>query len=258
MDLVDIAENAFGLLSPTPLIEREVRGDLILVDQDGPVQFRMALRNRFEAAAVDERIAEVRSWFAERGRDDFTWMVGTRSTPADLGERLVEHGAAREADGQEVVAMVLTEEPAAVAGVELRVVETFEDALVSRGLLASAFGIPPELVTSDEELSRSWRETQADGAARTFLAFVDGTAVGRATCVATEPGPLQLLGGSVMPAYRGRGVYRALVRARWDEAVRRGTPALVTQAGRMSKPILERLGFRQVGRVQMLVDRTGR
>jgi len=36
------------------------------------------------------------------------------------------------------------------------------------------------------------------------------------------------------------------VRARWDEAVRRGTPALAVGAGAMSRPILERLGFVQV------------
>jgi hypothetical protein len=55
---------------------------------------------------------------------------------------------------------------------------------------------------------------------------------------------------------RGRGIYRALVRARWDEAVRRGTPALVVQAGRMSKPILERLGFETVCEMHALVDST--
>jgi len=37
---------------------------------------------------------------------------------------------------------------------------------------------------------------------------------------------------------RGRGAYRALVAARWADAVERGTPALVTQAGAMSKPML--------------------
>jgi hypothetical protein len=34
----------------------------------------------------------------------------------------------------------------------------------------------------------------------------------------------------------------------------RGTPALVTQGGSMSRPILERLGFEPVGHVHMLLD----
>jgi hypothetical protein len=42
------------------------------------------------------------------------------------------------------------------------------------------------------------------------------------------------------------------VRARWDEAARRGTPALAVGAGPMSQPILERLGFRQVHQFRRL------
>ena len=53
---------------------------------------------------------------------------------------------------------------------------------------------------------------------------------------------------------RGRGAYRALVRARWDVAVERGTPALTVSAGAMSRPILERLGFVTVGFAHGLSD----
>jgi GNAT superfamily N-acetyltransferase len=66
-----------------------------------------------------------------------------------------------------------------------------------------------------------------------------------------------LCGGATLPEARGRGAYRALVQARWDEAVARGTPALVVQAGSMSRPILERLGFEEVVRVKVLLDRFG-
>ena len=51
-----------------------------------------------------------------------------------------------------------------------------------------------------------------------------------------------------------RGAYRALLRARWDDAVSLGTPVLITQGGSMSRPILERLGFEPVGHVHMLMD----
>ena len=44
------------------------------------------------------------------------------------------------------------------------------------------------------------------------------------------------------------------MRARWDEAVERGTPALVVQAGQMSRPILERLGFATVCTVRAFLD----
>jgi GNAT superfamily N-acetyltransferase len=89
---------------------------------------------------------------------------------------------------------------------------------------------------------------------RVFLALVDGEIVGLGRAILADAG-VNLGGGSVRPDRRGRGVYRALVRARWDVAVARGTPALTVQAGRMSRPILERAGFELVAQQHCLVDR---
>jgi hypothetical protein len=64
-----------------------------------------------------------------------------------------------------------------------------------------------------------------------------------------------LIGGSTAPWARGRGLYRALVRARWDYAVARGTPALATHAvPDTSYPILRRLGFEDVCTIRRLED----
>jgi GNAT superfamily N-acetyltransferase len=53
---------------------------------------------------------------------------------------------------------------------------------------------------------------------------------------------------------RGRGCYRALVRARWDEAVRRGTPAVTVTANDKSGPVLHKLGFEKVLELRRLED----
>jgi len=45
------------------------------------------------------------------------------------------------------------------------------------------------------------------------------------------------------------------VAARWADAVARGTPVLVTQASPMSRPILARLGFREVCEIRILLDK---
>ena len=63
------------------------------------------------------------------------------------------------------------------------------------------------------------------------------------------------MGGAVLPEARGRGVYRALVHARWEQAVARGTPLLVVQAGPMSAPILTGLGFESHGELRLYADR---
>ena len=61
--------------------------------------------------------------------------------------------------------------------------------------------------------------------------------------------------GATAPWARGHGLYRALVRARWDYAVERGTPVLVTQANpATSYPILKRLGFEDVCELTRVED----
>ena len=52
-----------------------------------------------------------------------------------------------------------------------------------------------------------------------------------------------LHGGSTLPAWRGRGIYRALVAERARLAVERGYRHLLVDASDASRPILERLGF---------------
>ena len=56
-----------------------------------------------------------------------------------------------------------------------------------------------------------------------------------------------LWGGSTLAAYRGRGVYRALVAARATSALAHGCTVLQVDASDDSRPILERLGLRTVG-----------
>jgi GNAT superfamily N-acetyltransferase len=256
-DLVDVAENGWGLTTAIVVSRREVEPNLILLDQPGSPTFRMALRNRFGADEVAERLVYVREWFGRGEHPDFTWVVGTRSTPADLAERLLADGALEAPDDPEMLAMVLTEEPEAVPDVEIRVSESFADMLVVRDLTAEIFGVPADDVPDDDYMHGLWEKSRGTDY-RTFIAYVDGAPAGRASCMPTEQGPYELANAGVLSKYRGRGIYRALVRARWDEAVRSGAPVLVTQAGEMSRPVLHRLGFRTVGSIRRLVDRAVR
>jgi GNAT superfamily N-acetyltransferase len=55
-----------------------------------------------------------------------------------------------------------------------------------------------------------------------------------------------LWGGATLPAWRGRGIYRALVRRRAQLAAERARRYLEVDASADSRPILERLGFQAV------------
>ena len=59
-----------------------------------------------------------------------------------------------------------------------------------------------------------------------------------------------LWGGSTLAAYRGRGIYRALVAARAQRALELGYSILQVDASDDSRPILERLGLHVVGGTQ--------
>jgi hypothetical protein len=143
--------------------------------------------------------------------------------------------------------MLLTTEPPAVEGVDVRRVTTLEEFAETRRLSVEAFADPRLEQPTDEQIADEW----AHAVDPSYAAWMDGriAAVGRATF--TRVG-VYLTGGSTAPWARGRGAYRAVVRARWDAAAAAGTPALAVGAGPMSRPILERLGFTQVVQLRRL------
>ncbi len=215
-----------------------------------------AHRLRFRADDVEARVEAVRRWFGERGRQEFTWWVGTSATPRDLEVRLLDLGAVPYEDEPAIASMVTTEPPPAVEGIDVRRVTTLEELRVGREIgWASAELTDEQLESARANVERSWAEREAAGNAAMYLAYADGEPVAFGDMIFL-PFAAFLSGATTKPDYRGRGVYRALVRARWDEAVRRGTPALIIGAGAMSRPILERLGFRAVAETHLLVDRT--
>ena len=206
-------------------------------------------RQRFPLDQVDEVLAEVRAELRARGRTRTQWEVGS-SAPQGLVDALLERGLVPDKDPY-AVALVLTDEPPQISPpLSARRVETLEELEAAAEVQWEAFGATPEEV---EEGRRLLPERFADGVNLRHAVWLDGELVCTGTASPTEYG-LLLYGGATRPRARGLGAYRALIRARWDDAVALGTPALITQGGSMSLPILERLGFERVGEVHMLLD----
>jgi GNAT superfamily N-acetyltransferase len=211
---------------------------------DNP-SFNVAQRFRLEPDGVERAREEINEALRERGRTaGCTWEVGSSATPPDLVERLFALGLV-EYDDPFVAGMVLTEPPSddPAPGVEVRRIETAAEARVAGEIAAVGFGMS---TPAPADIDPSGRRVR-------YLAYVDGEPVGQATAVFSDRG-VTMHGGAVLPAARGRGAYRALVAARWEDAVARGTPVLVTQAGALSRPILARVGFREVCTIRVLFD----
>jgi GNAT superfamily N-acetyltransferase len=199
-------------------------------------------------------LTAAREWFAARGRDRYIWAVADSSEPSDLGARLLERGLVPDELDPVYAGMILEREPATVHGVVARKVENYEEALAGAEIAWQSFAYTAEQIEDARASPRERYELNKDfPGGDYFVAFIDGEVVGGGGAGYTEAGAY-LAGGNVAEHARGRGVYRALVRARWDEAVRRGTPALVVQAGAMSKPILQGLGFEPVCEMRTFVD----
>lgn len=210
---------------------------------------------RVSAPDVEALVAEVRALVP--ADKHLTWWLDDETEPTDLVDRLKAHGLRDPADrGVLVHALACTTAPPANGnGVLVGKVESYEDWLAAVEVMWEAFG------TTDErrEQHRRHLRTEFDAAQRagvpvTFLARLEGRPAGVGRSVYADHGVF-LIAGSVAEWARRRGVYTALVRARWDDAVARGTPCLVTDAlPDTSYPILKRIGFEDIATIRRLED----
>lgn len=212
------------------------------------------LRVRLGAGEVAGAVQEVRAELSARGQRRAIWELGPSATPEDLEARLLELGLVPLPDGPTVANMILTRPPPPPPeGILVRPVETLDDYRIAERLRYRGFNLPDP---SPDAVEAAWADHQADRPARLYIAWQDGAPIGMGFAVLVDAAVV-LLGGATTPEARGRGAYRALVSARWDEAARRGTPALAVQARHTSRPILERLGFATVGESRVLLDELG-
>jgi hypothetical protein len=253
-----LAENP-GVYGPCPPGFERILEDGYCVFLGPMLQMTMVQQIRLEPDQVEPALKRVRTFARERKRPRVTWWIGDSSRPDDLVDRLLGLGleqASMPINEPVYGALALVHPPAGSSeGVVARGIESYEEFLISADISAEAFGQTEEQRQSFLDAAPMLYELGRQGISGTYLAFVAGEPVACATAVFADAA-VMLVGGATLPKARGRGCYRALVDARWQDGVR-GTPALVVQAGAMSRPILERLGFQLVTELRVLVDELG-
>jgi GNAT superfamily N-acetyltransferase len=198
--------------------------------------------NEVSFAALDEAaagaaIAATIAQYRDLGLR-FRWLVVPGSRPPDLAERLARHGLQRStvramyrgtgapvASHHPLIQVQRVEDPAALG--------------VFTTLMASGWGVDPAPL---HDYHRAlWH--QAERRHRLFIAHRGDTPAGAAAYVAFERSAY-LLGAVILPAFRGQGLYRALVAERLRDAARRGLALATVQAREeTAAPILQHLGF---------------
>lgn len=200
-----------------------------------------------EGAGLDRLIEETVAHF--QGDTDvasFEWKTRGHDLPADLGERLVAHGLMAEPLETVMIgrAALLAVDVPLADGVVVRRAGDGGDLVddLTRMLAAqeAVFGgnRGPSLENSLAELEGGDSEFWLAEAVEQH----EVVAAGRLTIV---PGTTfaGVWGGSVLPSWRGRGIYRALVAARARAALARGVELVHSDCTDMSRPILERSGL---------------
>lgn len=224
----------------------------VTVERDGPLVRILGLNEGgfltyrdlggLAGVELDELIVRQRDLFARRG-EQVEWKLNGHDEPADLVDRLRAVGfepQERETVVIGPVAPLAAVLPVVPEGIRLREVTARAD--------LDRIAAMKSDVSGDD---RSWlangleREIAADPQSLTVVvAEAEGTLVS-AGWIRYVPGTsfATLWGGSTLPQWRRRGIYRALVTYRARLAGARERTLLQVDASDDSRPILQRLGF---------------
>jgi GNAT superfamily N-acetyltransferase len=200
-----------------------------------------------DSTNADQAIAAQIEFYGSRNLS-FVWRVYDYDQPADLGVRLVDAGFLDSGTSAVMIAesSQLAHEPELPEGTQLLQVvdEAGVDLLIA--VHESVFG------HSHQELRRSIirRLAVAPQEMGIFVATAGAVPISSSRIeFLPESDFAGLWGGSTMPEWRGKGIYRALVFRRAQLAHERGYRYLMVLASDNSRPILTQLGFEIVSRV---------
>ena len=223
----ELAEDTLAFLSPSPMFEPVPADGCVHVFGREILWVTRVRRVDLEAARAAARA---------RGAERIEWWLGP-SSPTGAADELLDRGLVPD-DPPALTGMSCSAPTPVAPNVEVRPAGTAEVAEIEHAVWGGEARPPRE----------------EHPAVHHFAAEIGGRLAGVGRAVDMDGG-VALMGGAVLPELRRRGAYRALVRARWDYAAARGTPLLVVQAGPMSAPVLDGLGFERHGEIRMLVDR---
>jgi GNAT superfamily N-acetyltransferase len=186
-------------------------------------QSSVVLYSRLDAGSIDGAIAEQIAYFRGLGHE-FEWKAFAHDRPADLVDRLRQHGFVID-EPEAIVVLDLEAAPARLFGPTPAVKRVLDpDAAPER--------IRWEMVNAPDRVSVYVAEVDGRRAAHGWARFPSNSAFA------------SMWGGATVPELRNRGLYSQLVSARVQEARQRGYRYVTVDARAMSRPILERRGFR--------------
>jgi hypothetical protein len=202
-------------------------------------RYNCILYSHLNADNADAAIAEQAAHFRD-SRAEVEWKVYSHDSPPDLGARLATAGFVADA-AETLMAFDLANELAAGTMPEHIVVRRIDDA---HGL-ADFIAVNAEIWDhGDVSRNEMYAQRLHDPSLGLYVAYADGRPVAAARLEMPRDRIFAgLWGGCTLPAFRVRGIFRAIVAARAMAARECGFQFLNVDAAETSRPILERLGF---------------
>lgn len=212
-----------------------------VVDEGAAVHAGWVTYTRLEARQAQQAIRSKVDFFRARDRS-FEWTVFDHDQPPDLKKRLRDHGFEPEPP-EALLALDLE----AGSGVDREVTDADIRIVADPAWIDTVMDVQRAVWHEDfsqlgSELYRMLKNDPVH--LSVYLAYADGLPVSTGwTWFFDGSRFARLNGGCTLPAYRGRGLYSALVSIRALEARLRGVRFLVVDASQHARPTLETMGF---------------
>ena len=196
-------------------------------------------------AAIDDTL----SWLTARSAPFAFWWVDPRTSPADMGARLLAHGfqaweenaPGMAAHLDELTYELLTRVP---AGYQQERVTDERGLLDFKEAFVNGFEVPDWAGQAWVDATRAFGIDQAPW--RCYVGRLNGTPVA-SNMLFTGAGVASVFGVATAPEARGRGIGSAITLIAYDEARRLGYHHGVLFGTTLGAPVYRSMGFRDVG-----------
>lgn len=198
----------------------------------------------FSEQEAELKIDQQLAYFKQLGLN-FEWKTYSTDQPENIGELLLAKGFTKEeTESFMVLGLANAEE---TTSDEFALTEVSD----SKGI-RDAIDVQQQVWGGDLEWQYNYLlklKTHSPQAVSIYVVYVDGKPVTSAWLTFNGDSPFAgIWGGSTLEAYRGRGYYSLLLNKRIAEAKERGKQYLIIDASEMSRPIVEKHGFKLVAK----------
>lgn len=177
---------------------------------------------------------------------NFRWKTSLETTPEGLGQVLLKNGMILKdlLYGFCVSPNEMNISEYDRSSVRKLTLENLEDWLKVQ---AEGWNVPPQGITylrkeMEKELMQLKENPQ-------FIGYCDGQPAGAAAFRHLGDYAF-MVGGAVIPKFRGKGIYRNLINARFEELKKEGLPAVFHCVSNTSAPICLKLGFEKICEIE--------